>query len=240
MVTPNVRLVVHIAIRALHMLTPCEMRYRQKIIYDGKSKQTGSDKLFGKYDEFVRMFLGFLLTGVVGAYLSHRYTTQQADLSAAAKVFSEHSKLVGQRYFAMNQVTLQLRDIQTKNSQNMRKELDIRWGSYKSVLQEWNSARGFNREMIRLYFGDEHWNRERDIHYQFRSWGKALELEYKTKNSIDFECLNKHIDELLEKTHEFRVGMAQAMQAGNVGSSRKRRNIATTSHPEGICLVSER
>ena len=64
-----------------------------------KSPRRASDggKLFGKYDELVRLILGFVFTGVIGTYLSHRYTTQQADLAAASKVFNDHSKLIGDR-----------------------------------------------------------------------------------------------------------------------------------------------
>ena len=164
----------------------------------------------------MRLVLGFLLTGVVGAYLSNRYTTQQADLTVAGKVLSEHSKLIGDRYFAMSQVTLPFRDIQRQSASQTSAELQVTWGKYRSIVQEWNSVRGFNREMIRLYFGEPLWNAERSIHYQFRAWGQSLEAEYKSRGSVDFGCLEQKVDGLLELIHSLRVSMAEAMQNGTV------------------------
>ena len=42
--------------------------------------KAGSDKLFGKYDELMRLVLGFLLTGVLGAYLSQLVMDGDATL----------------------------------------------------------------------------------------------------------------------------------------------------------------
>ena len=194
------------------------------------------DKLFGKYDELVRLILGFVLTGVIGAYLSHRYTTQQADLAAASKVFNDHSKLIGDRYFAMNQVAMPLRDLQKQPTASLSPELQAVWSKYRTVVQEWNSARGFNREMIKLYFGQVLWNMERDLHYKFRAWGQSLEAEYKTRGSVDFACLDKKVDELLVLTHRLRVGMAEAMQEGKVGSARDSTPVKENPREESWCV----
>lgn len=199
-------------------------------------KPSGSEKLFGKYDDLVRLVLGFLLTGIVGTYLSHRYTTQQADLSAAGKVFSDHSKLIGDRYFAQNQLTLALRNAKTKDQITEKKIIGTRLDAYRSVLQDWNSARGFNREMIKLYFGDRVWNLERDIHYSFRAWGQALESNLNGSGSLDFECLEKQIDELLVQINSMRVEMARAMQTGNVGGARDQSPATQNPRPDPYCM----
>ena len=204
-----------------------------------KSPRRASDggKLFGKYDELVRLILGFVFTGVIGTYLSHRYTTQQADLAAASKVFNDHSKLIGDRYFAMNQVTLALRDVQKQPTPQPSPDLQAAWSKYKTTVQDWNSARGFNREMIKLYFGGPLWTSERDVHYQFRAWGQSLESEYKTRGSVDFKCLDKKVDGLLVLTHGLRVGMAEAMQEGNVGSSRNSAAAKENPREEAWCVA---
>jgi hypothetical protein len=199
------------------------------------STNAASEKLFGKYDDIVRLLLGFLLTAVVGTYLSHRYTTQQADLAAAGKVFNEHSKLIGDRHFAMTQVTLHLRDFKGTAEPKSNAELQSKWNTYKMVLQEWNSARGFNREMIKLYFGNAIWNKERDIHYLFRAWGQSLEMEFKTPDAVDFKCLETKTDELLVLVHSLRVDMARAMQQGQVGGSRDQTAVNENPRPERLC-----
>jgi hypothetical protein len=203
-------------------------------------KPAGSEKLFGKYDELVRLLLGFLLTGIVGTYLSHRYTTQQADLSAAGKVFSEHSKLIGDRYFAQNQLTLALRNAKVDARSNKKTKIETQLNAYRTVLQEWNSARGFNREMLKLYFGDQVWNMERNIHYTFRAWGQALEGNLNGSGSLDFKCLEQKTDDLLVQVHSMRVEMAKAMQTGTVGGSRDQSPVEQSPLPDSFCLQTIR
>lgn len=200
-------------------------------------KTAGSDKLFGRCDELVRLLLGFLLTGIVGTYLSHRYTTQQADLSAAAKVFSEHSKLIGDRYFVQNQLTLALRNTKEeaqRSEKTSRRETQL--NAYREVLQEWNSDRGFNREMLKLYFGDRVWNMERNIHYAFRAWGQELEAHLNGSGSLDFKCLEQKTNALLIQIQSLRVDMAKAMQAGRVGGSRDQNSVEQSPPPDPFCL----
>lgn len=213
-------------------------RFRERIESSAR-RSVGSEKLFGKYDDLVRLVLGFVFTGIVGTYLSHRYTTQQADLVAAGKVFSDHSRLIGDRYFAMNQVTVFLRDVQKAEQRKSSSDLEIKWRAYVNVLQQWNSARGFNREMIKLYFGDPLWSMERDVHYQFRAWGQALELDYKTPGAIDFKCLAFKTDELLENIHSLQTEMARAMQGGKVGASRDRLAVNPSDRPAPFCPMPE-
>ena len=200
--------------------------------------KAGSDKLFGKYDELMRLVLGFLLTGVLGAYLSHKYTTEQADLTAASKVFNDYSKLVGDRYFVQNRLSVHLRDTRGEPAKPSQDRFTERLDAYRDVVQHWNSARGFNREMIRLYFGDALYNAERDIHYAFRSWGQALEVELKKPGSVDFECMASETDKLLDAVNVLQSGMARAMQEGKVGSSKSAAAGKRNERPGTACLIN--
>ena len=191
-----------------------------------------NEKLFGKYNEFILILLGFVLTGIVGTYIAQKYTTKNAELSAANKIFSEYSKLAGDRYFTMNQIALAL---QNKSSKEV---LSVRWDAYRVEIQKWNTARGYNREMIKLYFGKPIWNEERDIHYLFRAWGQALELEKKAAKSINFNCLNQKRDELLNKLYAFNYSLGAAIQNGNIGSCKSKHNAELNSVPETLCLTS--
>lgn len=112
-----------------------------------------NDKLFGRYDDLIRLLLGFILTGFLGTYLAQSYTTRQANLTTASKIFSDQSELMGNRYFAMNQITNAYEDNKSEPGTVSVNEIRERWKEYRIVLQKWNSSRGFSREMIKLYFG---------------------------------------------------------------------------------------
>ncbi len=191
------------------------------------------EKLFGKYNEFILILVGFLLTGVIGTYIAQTYTTKNAELAAANKVFSEYSKLTGDRYFTMNQVMIAIRE------ELSEKELNERWSAYRSELQKWNTARGYNREMIKLYFGQPLWNKERDIHYFFRAWGQSLERANSVKGDLDFKCLDKERDKFLVIIHGFNFSLGEAIQQGNIGSSKTSNKVEKNSRPEPPCLRNQ-
>lgn len=201
--------------------------------------RTGSDKLFGRYDELMRLVLGFLLTGVLGAYLSHKYTTEQADLTAAGKVFVDHSKLVGDRYFAQNRLYQDIKDTRSGALRPNTERFNQRLEAYRDAVQLWNSTRGFNREMIRLYFGQPLWNAERNIHYTFRSWGQALEAEIRKPGSLDFKCMESEIDKLLTAVNQLQSDMAKAMQEGKVGSSKTTQEVKESERPNTLCMAKQ-
>jgi hypothetical protein len=90
--------------------------------------------------------------------------------------------------------------------------------------------------MIKLYFGDELHNEERDIHYLMRAWGQSLEAEYASPGQVDFKCLDKSTDDLLSRMNALRSEMARAMQQGKVGSARDARPATKHSEPNPLCL----
>lgn len=189
------------------------------------------EKLFGKYSDFILVLLGFLLTGIIGTYIAQTYTTKNAELSASNKIFSEYSKLTGDRYFTMNQVMLSLRSGDDENILNMR------WDAYRAELQKWNTSRGYNRVMIKLYFGQALWNQERDIHYFFRVWGQALESANKSRENVDFSCLENSRDDFLVRLNEFNYSIAEAIQEGNIGKSKSNLTAEETPPPAPPCLT---
>ena len=187
------------------------------------------EKPFGKYNDFLLLLFRFLLIGVIGAYITQTYTVMNAELAAANKIFSEYSQLAGDRYFTMNQVMLSLRngdgDVILKR----------RWDAYRTELQKWNTSRGYNREMIKLYFGQPLWNEERDIHYYFRAWGKSLESANKSRESVDFECLVKRRDSFLVKMHRFNYSLAEAIQSWDIGDNKNKDTVEKNPRPESLC-----
>ena len=190
------------------------------------------EKVFGKYHDFVLMITGFLLTGIIGTFISQSYTTKNAELSAANKIFGDYSVLAGDRYFQMNQILLGLKQGKKK------KVMDKRWGNYREELQKWNTARGYNRQMIQLYFGNPIWNLERDLHYSFRAWGATLEASVDASKKIDYDCLIKKRDEFLTDLHSFNFALGQAIQEGEIGSDKPTNIIAKNPIPITPCLTN--
>jgi hypothetical protein len=195
----------------------------------------GAERLFGKYDELVRMLLGVLLTGLIGTYLSHRYTTEQAEIESASKIFSEHSKLIGERYFAQRRLSNLLRS-RAEGTNRSGADVDDALAVYREKVQEWNSARGYNREMIKLYFGNPLWNAERDVHYAFRAWGEAIEAEVKKPGEVDFACLEEKLNLLLEGVHALRVSLARALQQGAIGRDKDMAEAKPSDRPKAYCV----
>ena len=165
------------------------------------------------------------------------YTTKNAELATANKIFSDHSKLMGDRYFAMSQVMLVLAENQKTSVKWKVSQVESRWELYRAELQKWNSARGYNRELIRLYFGDELWNAERDIHYFLYAWGQSLEREKRRSGSVDFKCLNGKVDEFLEKSHAFTFKLAEAIQQAKIGSNKPTASASKNPRTEAPCLT---
>jgi len=197
-----------------------------------------SEKLFGRYDELIRLLLGFALTGIVGTYLAQTYTTKQANLVTAGKIFSGQSELMGNRYFVMNRITNAYEDNKAAANAVSADDIKSRWQEYKSVLQKWNSSRGYNREMVRLYFGNVLWEEERQIHYLFRAWGQSLEAEYRQPDSVDLACVDKNVNILMSKIHSFQFQMAAAIQAGKIGPGRDQSKVTVDKPLDAWCLVT--
>jgi hypothetical protein len=110
-------------------------------------------KLFGRFHGIALLLLGFLLTGVVGAWLQSRYAAAQAraavvetQRSAATEVFSEVSRLLDRRLFHA-EVML---DAARSNKRFVR---DSTQREYRTVLVEWRGSFNRNRAMICRYFG---------------------------------------------------------------------------------------
>lgn len=194
-----------------------------------------NQKLFGKYNEFVLLILGFVLSGIVGNYLSQVYTTKNAQIQMATEIFKDKIKLVGERTFVMNQVYLALREKEL-DAKAPNEELHKRMSAYRNVLQNWNSVRPFNREMLRLYFGEEVWKKERKLHYYLRAWGASLEKEYKVPGAIDMVCLESKRDEILVMAHEFGFLLAETIREGNIKNNLKANTGKEENMPELFCL----
>lgn len=192
------------------------------------------EKLFGKYNDFVLLVLGFILSGVVGSYIAQQYTRKSSETQVATDIFKDEIKLVGDRVFLMNQIFIQLQGRKQSNSET-EEEMRKRWSVYREVLQRWNSSRAFNREMLRLYFGEKIWQQERALHYALRAWGASLETQYKNPGSIDMKCLQSKRDEILVIAHDFGFLLAERIKEGKIGSSSQNASGEKEDMPDVFC-----
>ena len=80
------------------------------------------------------MLLCFLLTGLVGNYIAQVYTTENAELATANKIFSDYSKLMGDRYFAMRQGIIVLSENQKHLTAGNVTQVESRWALYIADL----------------------------------------------------------------------------------------------------------
>ncbi len=133
----------------------------------------------------------------------------------------------------MNQVMLAIR------SSASAEERESRWNAYRLELQKWNSARAYNREMIKQSFGQPMWNKERDIHYFFRAWGQSLEAANAAKDSVDFDCLEKERNQFLATLHGLNTAIGEAIQAGNIGSRRPKLEVEQNARLQTLCLTHQ-
>lgn len=200
--------------------------------------KVSNQKLFGKYNEFILLILGFVLSGLVGNYLSQVYTTRNAQIQMATEIFRDKIKLVGERIFTMNQVYIELRKRRDEPKVS-EDELRDRMREYRAVLQNWNSARPFNREMLRLYFGEKIWNKERKLHYYLRAWGASLEVEYKKPGDIDMPCLENKRDEILLMANEFGFLLAEAIREGKINNDSSSISKNEEEMPKLFCLTNQ-
>lgn len=201
-------------------------------------RKVSDQKLFGKYNEFILLIFGFVLSGLVGNYLSQVYTTKNAQIQLATEIFRDKIKLVGERTFIMNQVYLALKERRDEPKVSEDKLRD-RIGEYRAVLQNWNSARPFNREMLRLYFGEEIWNKERKLHYYLRAWGASLEMEYKKPGDIDMLCLENKRDEILFMAHEFGFLLAEVIREGKISDNSRLTSKNEEEMPKSFFSINQ-
>jgi len=222
---------------------PAFFKERSLNLSQAVNKSSMEDKkLFGKYTELVMMLFSFILTGVVGTFIAQFYTSQNAELLAANKIFADQTKLIGDRYFAMSSVMSALEDNRKNPGKWSPSQVGARWDSYRQELQKYDATRGYNREVIRLYFGDQLWNEERDIHYLLRAWGQSLEHEEEIPGSVDFNCLRRDdgpIDDFLNRWHGFSFRLAEAIKKANIGFWRSRSRVKKNPIPRTPCLTDQ-
>jgi hypothetical protein len=115
-------------------------------------------KPFGRYDEWIRLFAAFVLTGIIGAIISmhlqerswrHQRTLGLCDddKKSATEVASKISDLMDRRLWSLRRFVDRL--AQT----GKLADAAIERKAYGEAVAEWNVSLNRNRILVRRYFG---------------------------------------------------------------------------------------
>jgi phosphoglycerate-specific signal transduction histidine kinase len=184
-----------------------------------------SEKLFGRYHDIAMLLTGFLLTTIVGGYLSHSWQTRSAEIQrvaeqkrneiqAATAVFEDISRLMDKRLYRMRRISMGVgNDV----------DADImsrRWDAYRESLFEWNENLNRYLALTQMYFGQEARNTlERDIQTRFIAFGRLLENSRAKKSSDNTYAKRLQVaDDLNNYIYEFDLKLIDRIQHGDVGS----------------------
>lgn len=158
---------------------------------------------------------GFLLTGVIGTWLSQTYAQQAAASEFASVIFKEERDAVGNRMAHTNELFYALLPTDGEKLPNSERLKDA-LAKYRINISDWNTRRPYLREMISTYYGEEGWNRERQVHYHLRALGASLERAYRS-GVVDKACVENKRDKTLEEVGEFAAYLGRNLSEGRVG-----------------------
>ena len=182
------------------------------------------EKLFGKYHDLLLLLIGFVLTSLLGGYLTHAWQTRAADITrleqqkqseiqSARAVFEETSRLMDKRIYRMRRISMGYGNSVDSD------ELEVRWGAYREVLFEWNENLNRNLALVQMYFGENAREiLEKDIQQRFIRFGRMIEQSRKNPQSNSYEQRLKVADDLNNYIYNFDLHLIEKIQNGNVGA----------------------
>lgn len=193
------------------------------------SDEKSKGKIFGRYHDLILLIIGFLLTTLVGGYLTNswqkkseeiqrRSEHKRAEQAAATKVFEEVSKLMDKRLYRMRRIHLGL-----YSDKVSKKSMDRRWDAYREVLFDWNENLNRNFALVQRYFGNGARDTlELEIQPRFIRLGELLEGKNYPNNVKDkYRHRQELADELNVIIYQLDIKMIYAIQSENVGNFRR-------------------
>lgn len=185
------------------------------------------NKLFGRFHDVILLVIGFLLTTLVGGYLTQGWQRRadafqreaelrRSEQQAATRVFEELSRLMDKRLYRMRRLHNGL------EGRVAAERMAERWDAYREVLFEWNENLNRNLALAQRYFGDQARNTfEFQINEGFRSLGALLEGgPYPEDGRTRYEVRQQMADDLNNVIYDFDVDLIAAIQQAEVGRYR--------------------
>ena len=183
------------------------------------------EKLFGRYHDLAILLIGFVLTTVLGGYLTQSWQLRSARIQreaeqmrteqmAATRIFEDLSRLMDKRLYRMRRVHTGL------GSGVSRERMKDRWSSYREVLFEWNENLNRNLALIQRYFGNDARDvLENKIQAGFIAFGQLLEGSgYPTQVENTYQYRQRVADDLNDIIYDFDIKMITAIQSGDIGA----------------------
>lgn len=182
-------------------------------------------KLFGRYHDIIILLVGFVLTTLVGGYLTQSWQTRSARIqreaehkrteqAAATRLFEELSRLMDKRLYRMRRVHNGL------GSNVSGEKMQKRWDSYREVLFEWNENLNRNLALVQRYFGYGPRDiLENQIQAGFIELGQLLEGSgYPNKGVTKYQHRQAVADDLNNIIYSFDINMITSIQDGDIGA----------------------
>lgn len=181
------------------------------------------NKLFGKWNDLILLLIGFILTSIVGGFISfmiqnrswdHQYnqTLLQSEKQKAESVFTDVSSLMDNRIYKMRKI------IWGFSTNENDKEINQRWDDYKKILDDWNINLNKNLALVQIYFGDEARQIfENKIHSQLREAGLLLEKAKKNGKIDDYEKVTDLLDPINVEIYHFDLYMLERISNERIG-----------------------
>jgi len=189
-------------------------------------KESGS-KPFGRFHDVILLLLGFVLTTLVGGYLTQSWQARadefqreaehrRSEQQAASRVFEEVSRLMDRRLYRMRRLHNGL------EGRARADEMAQRWDSYREVLFEWNENLNRNLALMQRYFGDGARDTfEFRINEGFRELGTLLEGgPYPEDGRSQYQVRQEKADSLNNVIYDFDVELISSIQTGEIGHFR--------------------
>lgn len=184
-----------------------------------------SEKLFGKWNELVLLFIGFVLTVIVGGLIStliqnrtwdHQNSEiiKKEEIENAQKVFEEISSLIDSRmYLTRRLVWGHIRKIN-------KDEIEKRFTRYDEMLYDWNLSLNKRQSLIKRYFGPlQRESFEFQIHDKFRIISQELDslIRVNSKSPNEYVKIQEKLDQINDMIYGYNITLLNQIKKGQVG-----------------------
>jgi len=191
-----------------------------------------SPKLFGKYSDLILLLLGFILTTLVGTFITYKLQNRSwenqdraqrlaDEKSKASDQFENLSKMLDSRLYHTRRLYWGFTD--DFGSETARQQqLVTRREKYQEVVFTWNENLSRNISLTQRYFGMKMRSTlEKEVIGEFVLIGNLLEKQKQQINTAQLQEVDNRLTSLQSKVFGFNVAMIQLIQMGEVGMFNK-------------------
>lgn len=184
------------------------------------------DKLFGRYNELVLLLLGFVLTSILGGFLTtcyqsrsrldaERTTRLQGELARATAVSEEVSRALDRRLYRTRVLVWTLKD----NAPDP--ELQVAREEYRKAMADWNENLNRLYSSTEYCFGSElRSTLESSLAERFRSIHRSIDACVRDRGACDAAKIDEDINAFNPEIYSFDAQLLEQIKRGNIGAFR--------------------